>query len=350
MVCQWHGPMEASLPALPKCLAALSLIPGPAPEECAADWPSVAEFCDAVKWHAGVQAKHHHGQFSRTALTVIATHVLATLCATLALAGHRAAEAKGGSATIALGWISGLLVLELALLVGGLGAHHCLHRAKSLRAWAVFRLVAELNRSVTALGKLHIYLSYQFTLHLPADLRPLLRTLNILHLRSTRPFASAPWKPLRDDYLFNRLTNPDPSKGQIQYYADQWQAGARRLRFANALFLVCSVLAILSTMAKLGLHLVGIAPTSELALGGGQVLGSLAIFLPTLAVGALSWVAAGQYKARVQSFGTMRNFLERQSKLLRAATSDREFRHLVEETEARLLNETAGWYFQTTVL
>jgi len=236
------------------------------------------------------------------------------------------------------------------LLAGGLGAHLWLHRAKSQRAWAVFRLVAELNRSVIALGKLHIYLSYQFALRLPDELRPLLRTLNILHLRSTRASASEPWQPLRDAYLFNRLNDPNPANGQIKFYENRCRAESKRLRFAGALSRTCSWLAIFSTAAKLAVLLAGPSPAEGLAGVGVKVLGSLAIFLPTLAVGALSWAAAKGYKARVQSFQATCDSLKRQSLALGQATSDREFRRLVEETEALLLGETADWYLQTAAL
>ena len=91
-----------------------------------------------------------------------------------------------------------------------------------------------------------------------------------------------------------------------------------------------------------------VGPESETVCA--KVLGSLTIFLPTLAVGALSWAAAKEYKARVQSFEAMRDFLEMQRDRLQQASSDRQFRRLVEETESRLLGETVDWYFRTTVI
>ncbi|MGO9199275.1 MAG: hypothetical protein ACLQM8_01895 [Limisphaerales bacterium] len=350
VVCEWHGPKGFPVPALPKSIETLSLTPKPEQETGAAALPSVAEFCAAVKEHTSAQAKRHHGLFSRAALVVIATHVLATLCATVALASHGSHDAKAESMIRAAWWICALLVLELILLVAGLKTHLWLHHAKSLKAWAVSRLLVEINRSVTALGDLHIYLAHQFASRVPADLHPLLRTINILHLRSTRPFASKPWESLRDAYLFNRLTDPDPANGQIQYYADRSQAEAKWLRLANTLFFGCSSLAILSTGAKLAVVLGGLrwAPESETVCA--KVLGSLTIFLPTLAVGALSWAAAKEYKARVQSFEAMRDFLEMQRDRLQQASSDRQFRRLVEETESRLLGETVDWYFRTTVI
>ena len=75
----------------------------------------------------------------------------------------------------------------------------------------------------------------------------------------------------------------------------------------------------------------------------------MAIFLPTLAVGALSWAAAKEYKARVQTFETMRRFLETQRTHFEQATSVREFHRLVEETESNLLGEISEWYSRRTL-
>ena len=138
VVCEWHGPKGFPVPALPKSIETLSLTPKPEQETGAAALPSVAEFCAAVKEHTSAQAKRHHGLFSRAALVVIATHVLATLCATVALASHGSHDAKAESMIRAAWWICALLVLELILLVAGLKTHLWLHHAKSLKALGCF--------------------------------------------------------------------------------------------------------------------------------------------------------------------------------------------------------------------
>ena len=45
----------------------------------------------------------------------------------------------------------------------------------------------------------------------------------------------------------------------------------------------------------------------------------------------------------------MLEFLRTQRKRLKLATSQREFRRLVEETESRLLGETAEWFSRRAV-
>jgi hypothetical protein len=70
----------------------------------------------------------------------------------------------------------------------------------------------------------------------------------------------------------------------------------------------------------------------------------LAIILPVLAVGILSWGAAKDYEARSQTYRQMHEFLQAQERRFQQATSAREFERLVDGTEMRLLGETADWY------
>jgi hypothetical protein len=116
------------------------------------------------------------------------------------------------------------------------------------------------------------------------------------------------------------------------------------------MFIACSSLAILTTATKFILLLLRQPLPAQSEAFWTKVLGTLAVFLPTLAVGALSWAAAKEYKARLQAFGAMRRFLETQEDYLRKAVSPREFHLLVEETESNLLGETVEWYFRRTVI
>ena len=348
----WHGLKSFRPPVLPQAVEGVTLQLDSQQSADAGVLPSVSQFCGAVKQHASAEAKRHNELFSRAALVVVGTHVLATLCATVVLAAHGAREAEAAPDRQTGFWILGLLALEFALLACGFMMHRWLHHAKSQKSWAISRLLAEINRSVTALGNLHIHLAYLFGLRLPRELSPLFHTINILHLRSTRPFAHEPWEALRDAYLVNRFDDSDPRKGQIRYFTDRCKTESNRLRFANALFITCSSLAILATATKLVLQLLllrGRLPAQPEAFWP-KVLGTLAVFLPTLAVGALSWAAAKEYKARLQAFDAMRRFLQTQEDYLKKAVSSREFHLLVEETESNLLGETVEWYFRRTVI
>ncbi|HYN78966.1 MAG TPA: hypothetical protein VES73_14385, partial [Lamprocystis sp. (in: g-proteobacteria)] len=285
------------------------------------------------------------------------THLLATLCATAVLAAH----GLGGETQHGLVlWPLAVLLIELIALGIGFGTHQWIHRAAPSRNWALARLLAEINRSVRALGNLHMPLDYLFRLRLPDGLVSLLRTLNILHLRSTRPQRNHPWYPALADYLHERLRDPDHKKGQIDYYRDRCRKEQARLRASNWTFAVCSLSAILATGVKL-FTLAGLIqiPTEYAALLT-SALGALAVFLPVLAVGALSWAAAQDYEARVHSFRATLNYLERESdsldRILRdqdgrpaSGLSDaRDARRAIEGIELELLGETAEWYTRRT--
>jgi hypothetical protein len=147
---------------------------------------------------------------------------------------------------------------------------------------------------------------------------------------------------VRHAYVNNRLINP--KSGQIPYYRQKREEEQRYLGVANAIFNSCSLLAIMATAAKLATlsGILHVLPAWERLETGG--LGTAAIVLPVLAVGALSWAASQDYEARVQTFLKTGNFLEDQCKQLEIVASERDFRRLVEATEMELLGETAEWY------
>ena len=62
---------------------------------------------------------------------------------------------------------------------------------------------------VVAIGRFHVYLDHFFKLPFPAKLRPLLRTINVLHLKETAPPDGVPWEKKRDDYIRNRLRDEE---------------------------------------------------------------------------------------------------------------------------------------------
>ena len=279
--------------------------------------------------------------------------MLATLGANVVLAGH--GHADDGHHGLIL-WPLFVIAAELLALGIGLATHHWLHRAASARNWALSRLIAEINRSVRALGTLHLPLDYLFRLRLPEGLGALLRTLNILHLHSTRAQRDQPCGPALAAYLQARLRDPDPKKGQIAYYRSRLAGDQWRLRRSNRTFVVCSAAAILATGLKL-LTLAGLVhlPTDYAAALPG-VLGVLAVVLPVLAVGALSWAAAHDYEGRIHSFQAICDYLDGASAALDALFPDQPAtgadapidaaaaRRVIEGIELELLGETAQWY------
>ena len=274
-----------------------------------------------MKSVAGDLAKAHKGLFKTAALVIIGTHVVATAIALCALQ-FRATFAHS------LGWF---LIPELVLIGLGFCIHIRLHRREASHRWATSRLLAELGRSVSALGGQHLHLDYLFQLPFPGTFSPLLRTLNVLHLASTVT-DSVPWQLHRSRYLAGRLDGADK---QIDFYSRQSAHASGWLKIAHRTFNACSGSAFIAAFCKL-LHLGGAH--------GAEVTGPLAILLPVLAVAALSLAAAFDLEARKYTFADMVEFLLAQRKLINAATTEREFCQLLLETESRLLGEIVNWY------
>src|ERR1041385_12526 len=275
---QWHGMQYFRPPTLPSAVAHLAApaMPG------GIGFPRVAEFCGVVKTHASREAKRLRNRFGQAALIIIGTHIVATLCATLALSSHRSHDMsipQTQSQPLPV-WTLALLGLELGLLVSGFGVHTWLHRKHPSKLWALARLLAEINRSVRALGGFHFYPAYLFQLRLPSELRPLLRTVNILHLQSTRSSRAVPWQTHCAEYVQNRLTNPDPKIGQIAYYNYRCRREERWLRISNLMFLACSSMAIVSTAAKFCVLSAEKHIPEGWSSSSAGILGTLAVFLP----------------------------------------------------------------------
>jgi hypothetical protein len=331
---QWHNQDEThpfQPPRLPEELATL-------PVSVSADpLPRRDEYCEPLKKLVSSQAKAQQKLFKFAAVTIIGTHILATIFATVALAAHGHGREAGPP------WsILALLAVELILLAMGFGVHSYLHRSRSARVWAIARVTAELARSLRAIGYHHVYLEYLFRLQLPQRFRPLLRTLSVLHLRSTWPHRQVPWEPVRDQYIRQRFD--DETNGQIGFYKRGLTADESRLRRCRWTFTFCSLLAMAATATKVGLLLSSPGWLENWAALWPAVLGSLAIVLPVMAVGGLSWAAALDCEARVETFRETLNFLYRQRPLIEQATSAAEFERLLSETETTLLGETANWF------
>jgi len=334
--CEQYG---RNPPSLPQELQGVEFQPLPR-------FPSVEKFCNTIKEGASVAAAGHKRRFRTSAAWIIFAHILATIFASAALALHHFRERF----VFVEALIIAFLAVEIGLLVWGLWWHNYLHRRHAARLWAVSRVVAELGRSVQAIGARHVHLQHLFLLQLPHRFRYLFRTLNVLHLRSTRAGRNAPWETNRDNYLKARFDDLD--NGQIPFYQNRLAEEERSLRWCQRLFTVCSCSAIIVTFVKL--VLVATSMTKKLRGEPDPLeywndtvppfLGTFAIVLPVLAVGGLSWSAALDLSARVETFRETLEFLQRQRPLIENAASGDEFDNLLGETEFVLLSETAGWF------
>lgn len=326
---EWFNRDRFQAPALPRQLRKISPLPPTASKGEAQgihDLPTARVYADHLKQQASFLARSHKGLFRTAALIIITTHILATMCAVIAVQFH-------AWLAHAMCWF---LVPELLLLALGFTIHHRLHRRESNHLWAASRLIAELGRSVVAIGKQQLHLEYLFQLPFPASFQPLLRTLNILHLSSNARTSADDWQVHRDAYIQHRL---EGKNGQIDFYARESARAAKLLHKAHIAFNVCSLGAFAATLCKL---------THVFGEGLGPILGPLAILLPVLAVASLSLAAAFDLEARQHTFADMLVFLQSQLKQLNDASNGRELGQLVMETESRLLGETLNWYSRRT--
>lgn len=321
--------------------------------------PPIGDFVARLREESRVWADRYRNRFTIFATTIIGTHVLATLLALLALVlPHSFAV---------LPWLLGL---ELALLLIGFRVHWWVHSSHVVQNWSTQRLIEQIASSVDAVGGNHVPLEHFFNLPLPEDFRSLMRTLNVLHLSSAR-HANSAWENRRDKYVKDRVED------QMQYYKRTSGRSAQLLRYCHYAFMIFSAIAIVATGTKLAMwaaeRISGEPDTmatasKEPSAGGGHgegkkesvgdkmhskaehtdpvatVLGALAVFLPVLAVGAMSIAAAHDLEGRIHTYKDMEKFLKRQQKSLKAATSEGDFVRLLMETESRLLGETANWF------
>jgi hypothetical protein len=287
----------------------------------------IDSYCAEVRRAASQQANGLRKLFRAEALTIIGTHILATILATLVLiAAHSEGEHNQP-------WVTGLLLGELILLACGLAVHQHLHHSSMVKRWARARLISEITRSTQSLASIPINLDHLLSLDVPAQLLPLLRTLNVLHLKSAKYRGNAPWKISRDEYVKRRLLD------QLAYYRNAVDAAAGLVRWLPRLFLVCSIIAILATSSKLAI-MVGILGVHH---GATNLLGAVAVAFPVLAVGFLSLAASLDLEARIQTYKELLLVLEARVDQLRRTNSERDFQRLLIETELRLLGETATW-------
>jgi hypothetical protein len=329
----WHHRERFELPSLPRELDELTLPTRPhAP-------PDLQTYVGALKSFGTRLADTKRNFFKNIAGLIIGAHLLATICAVIAVILKDVSEV-----TITL-----ILGIEVILLASGFIIHQYLHHSHACRIWAISRVIGEIARSVQAVGRHHLHLSYLFHLPFPRSLNPLLHTLNVLHLIFSNPSARDDWQRNRNEYLHKRLS--DPQGGQMEYNRVTKVRAARQLKRAQLTFLTCSIVALAATLLKIAISSAGVAMllpdigiSAGMIIGISKAAGFLAIVSPVLAVGALSLAAAFDLEARLHISEEMLADLEDLDKWMADATSEREFTRLLLETEARLLGETATWY------
>ncbi|HYH68563.1 MAG TPA: hypothetical protein VD866_27975 [Urbifossiella sp.] len=382
------GSGEPVVPRLPEEVADVRLKPAEGP------LPSCSEYLVALKPFSSRRARLRKWFFRVAAMLIVSCHIAATVAATLFLVFHRhdpppagppadapaaaapadppaagtpanapaanpnvtPADAPANAPAAARAdppasahdvevWMIGLLVVELALLAVGAGVHWVTHHREWSQTWATIRTLAEVARSAAALADWHAHLAYLFQLPLPARLRPVLRTVNVLHMRTCCPpggwskweaARDSSWEKVRDTYVARRLAE------QIRYYAGALGRAKRWVRSARLCFWVMAGLAVAAVVVKVA-HYAGWAHLPDPYPG---VLSVLTIVAPVLAVGALSLAAAMDCFAQAHIYSEMVEALKEQERLLKAARSPHEFERLAFETEGRLLGETVNWYFR----
>ncbi|MDP1564277.1 MAG: hypothetical protein Q8M16_23105 [Pirellulaceae bacterium] len=319
-------------PCLPEAFTHGNIDPFSAVQLPPGELPTGKAFAEKLKNLGSDHANRLRFGFRNAALIIVVGHVLATILAVGALKSHHAIVTPV------------LLGLELLLLTAGLGVHYAIHHTESIRRWAGFRLIAEVARSIRAIGSAPVYLEYFFSLPFPPDFRPLLRTISVLHLKDNRQTGNADWKSNRDTYLQSRLTDPDFRRGQIAYQLKTNSESKSKITLARTVFYAASISALTSTLVKLLLICHCLPVSSEWESTLATAFGTLAIVLPVIAVASLSLAAAFDLEAKEHTSEEQLQFLEKQIPLLQQAQTQREFSRLLIETESRLLGETVNWY------
>jgi len=321
---EWSGIEHFHPPVLPHALEEEISQPSPGSE-----FPDAATYAAWLKNRFSPLAGKQSKQFIRAAFIIIGTHIVATLLAVIALKIH--------SVVVLL-----FLALEIGLLITGFAIHQRLHATHAVSRWADFRLTAEIARSLRAIDGFHAYLEHLFDLPFPPSFRPLLRTLSYLHLRSA-PRNDDNWEAQRDAYVKTRLTDPKV-KAQIPYQESTRDDAERYLTLARGFFMFAALSAIGATLTKLVALGIALSFHHEGCESIASLAGVFAILLPVLAVAALSLATALDLEAKKHTSEEMLIFLKEQKALILAASSPREFRRLLIETESRLLGETVAWH------
>ncbi|MHC4378518.1 MAG: hypothetical protein ACYS26_18105 [Planctomycetota bacterium] len=281
-------------------------------------------------------AEQHQKRFRSTVRFVLVTHVLATALATAALLLGKVA---GPIVLI------GVLAFELAALGWGYKRHSDLHHKHEVEVWAMARLVREVVRSAQAVSGMQMALRHFFQLPMPQSLRPLLRTLNVMHLAEVRRGKAE--RPLVSDYVEGRI------RDQWNFYDEKAGHAESQVDRLDRLFRWFSMAALLMTSAKLLMTLAKAVGQKQLYWAeGSDACGFIAIVAPVAAVAALTWATSNDYRGRAKVFREMQQHLGPylDPKQIPSSTGTELFHGFVLETESRLLGETANWYARRAFL
>lgn len=323
----WHNTEHFQAPTLPSQFNELEMVPYDANDGL----PDPIEYCTPLKQFASSEANWYSKWFHRAAAIIILTHVAATIVATIGLLTHGSNHGHGEEHHDYV-----FPIIELSLLLLGLGFHLYLHWRHIGKSWAFVRLIAETNRSVSAVRKINCGLEYLFRLPLPSELKPVFRSINVVHLNATKSGADEQWETCRDEYLSKRIDN------QLAFYDDRYLRAEKWRKCCSWMFTAFSTASVLIILSNfLGDQLREHIPHWVAGLG---------IIFPVIAVGAMSLSAAADLEARSETFRSTASFLREQRPKFEDAMSMNELSQLALETEERLLGETANWFSRRSYL
>jgi hypothetical protein len=278
----------------------------------------IPDHFDRLTGEAEKLSKRSQGFFKTAASLIIGAHVAATACAVVVVVWHPAIT-------------NFLLGLEVVLLLTGYGFHHWLQRSRAAGTWSMARLLAQTAYSLQALREVKAYPRYLFTLPMPESLRPLRRSLCVLHLQATRNVDPAEWPGHRDNYLRSRVED------QQRFYTKALGKWRRHQTYARRTFVAFTAVAVIAAILKFLLSFLDVHVDVSLA-------AMAAILAPVIAVAALSLSASLEHDFLVQAYSKALEFLQGRKELLEVASSEREFTALAMEVETYLLGETVAWY------
>jgi len=281
-------------------------------------------------------AKEYSMQFTVLASIIVCCHLLATMLATAVILISKSSTSETLHHNYVITGI--FLGFELVLLISGLAIHNRLHHSKVTREWAVNRLTRETLRCFNALRFVHNQLQFVLEHPFPDFFKSYLRTLKNQQFKLTKQHPKKPWEELRSEYIKERFS--DPESGQMNYFEKRIRIETRYLKWSSWAFYTLTAAAILATTIKF------IKPILAIKLDPFMIgsLGFGAVVLPTLAVGSLSWIAAKDFEARVNTYRNTLAFIQKKYDEITKAQGAREFNKLVLETESYLLGEVVTWY------
>jgi hypothetical protein len=145
-------------------------------------------------------------------------------------------------------------------------------------------------------------------------------------------------------YVAKRL---DGEKGQICYYHEKAAKAHQRRSQLSALFIGCSVAALILAVIYLGLHTFGGQSHGSRV---SPMLGFVLVMLPMVAAGATSLISLYDLDRQVERFGGMAAFLRRERSHILHAPSEGILRRAVYRTEHGILQEVVEWHAKHTHL